>query len=190
MTNSNLQAWLDRDDVELVDTLRAEICQHLKKLKARGDNFYGYAISPGEPYSIENIHPIFNRESDLKPEQNDDLYYRYCVNEWENWEYDEFPKTNKLIDLRNSYFKQLHPKKYPDNPSFEDFILDEFEIAHIEKLLEAILKAAIASKHDGIFDRDNFLVIWFCDLDDEIINRSVKLLNSAKVYQTFMQEFG
>lgn len=194
MTNANLQAWLDRDDVELINTIKLEIRQHLTKLKASGNNFYGYAILPGESYLIQNIFPAFNRESDIKSENSDDsdddIYYRYCVDEWENWEYDEFPKTNKLIDLLNSQFKELHPKKYPDKPSMEDFFLDDFEVAHVDKLLDAILTAMIELKHDGLFDSDKFLIIWFSDSDDDIINKSVKELNSTIVYENFRQEFG
>lgn len=191
MTNANLQAWLDRNDVELINTIKLEIRQHLTKLKASGNNFYGYAILPGESYLIQNIFPAFNCESDIKSENSDDdIYYRYCVDEWENWEYDEFPKSNKLIDLRNSQFKELHPKKYPDKASMEDFFLDNFEMAHVDKLLDAILKAMIGLKHERIFNSDKFLIIWFSDLDDEIITKSVKELNSQTVYETFMQEFG
>ena len=151
MTNAKLQTWLDGDDFELINTIKSEICEHLAKLEVAGDDFYGYAVLPGEFYCIQNIFLVLNRESNIKSENSEDnTYYRYCVDEWENWEYDKFLKSNKLIDLRNSQFKELHPKKYPDKTLIEDFILDKLEIAHVDKLLDAMIEL----KDDGVFDND------------------------------------
>ncbi|BAY95233.1 MULTISPECIES: hypothetical protein [unclassified Tolypothrix] len=76
MTKTDLQAWLDRDDHELVDAIKSEIHDHVAKLHARGDQFYGYAILPGEFDTIHNLVVAFNRESDIAPENVTDSYYR------------------------------------------------------------------------------------------------------------------
>ena len=113
-------------------------------------------------------------------------FYRYSVDEWENYEHGEFSDTNKFIQSLNSQFQQLHFKEDPNN-----FVMDEFEIAHIEKLHNAILRALIDLRDDGIFgSNNNFVIIWISDSDEEIIYQSAKALNSASVYETFMSEFG
>ncbi len=94
--------------------------------------------------------------------------------------------NKKLINSINSQFQQLHVKEDPNN-----FVMDEFEIAHVTKLHNAILKALIELRNDRIFgSNDNFVIIWIPDSDDEIIYQSAKVLNSAFVYETFMAEFG
>ncbi|BAY83810.1 hypothetical protein NIES267_33040 [Calothrix parasitica NIES-267] len=186
MTNTNLLKWLNRDDTELVNTIKSEVGQHVSKIHAISVNFYGYAILPGTSYSVDNLVAAFNRETDITPENTTDTYYRYSVDEWENYEHGEFINTNKLINSINSQFQQLHIKEDSNN-----FLMDEFEIAHVTKLHNAILKALIELRYDGIFgSNDNFVIIWIPDSDDEIIYQSAKVLNSASVYETFMAEFG
>ncbi len=115
MTNTALQAWLDQDDLELVDAIKLEIREHIAKLHARADQFYGYAILPGEFEAIHNLVVAFNRESDIAPENVTNSYYRYSVDEWPNYEHSEFPKSNAIINLRNSQFQELHGNDNPDN---------------------------------------------------------------------------
>ena len=83
-------------------------------------------------------------------------------------------------------FQQLHIKE-----DSNDFVMDEFEIAYVKKLHNAILKALIKLRYDEIFgSQNNFVIIWIPDSDDEIIYQSAKVLNSTTVYETFMTEFG
>jgi hypothetical protein len=184
MTNTDLQAWLDREDIELIDAIKSEIHEHITKLNARSDQFYGYAILPGELYQIDNLVVAFNRESDIAPENFTNIYYRYSVDEWSNYEHGELPKSSAIIDSRNAQFKELHI-----NNKHNDYEMDNWEIAHAEKLLNTILAAMIELRDDGLIGGDkSFAVIWISD--DDIVNKSAKVLNSDAVYQTFIQEFG
>lgn len=181
-----LQKWLNRDNTELVNIIKSQIREHVSKLRTNNVKFYGYAILPGTSYSVDNLVAAFNRETDISPENITDTYYKYSVDEWENYEHDEFRDANKLIESLNLQFQQLHVKEDPNN-----FVMDELEIAHIEKLHNAILTALIELRDDGIFgSNNNFVIIWIPDSDDEIIYQSAKALNSASVYETFIAEFG
>lgn len=182
-----LQKWLNRDDTELINIIKSEIRQHVCKIHASGVNFYVYAILPGTSYSVDRLIAAFNRETDINPENTNDTYYRYSVDEWENYEYGEFNDANKIIESLNSQFQQLHIIKEDPN----NFVMDEFEIAHITKLHNAILTALIELRDDGIFgNSNNFVIIWIPDSDDEIIYQSAKALNSTSVYESFITEFG
>ena len=147
MTDTNLQIWLNRDDTELINIVKSEAREHVAKLHASDVKFYGYAILPlsGALYSAEYLVAAFNREIDISPENVTDTYYRYSVDEWENYEDHEFRDANKLIESLNSQFQQLHVK---DESSF---LMDEFEIVHVEKLHDAILNALIKLRHEGLF---------------------------------------
>ncbi|MBV6624339.1 MAG: DUF4303 domain-containing protein [Rivularia sp. (in: Bacteria)] len=181
-----LQKWLNRDDTELINIIKSEVCQHISKIHAIGVKFYGYAILPGTSYSVDNLVAAFNCKTDISSENTNDTYYRYSVDEWENYVHNEFINTNKLINSLNSQFKELHVEKNVNN-----FVMDEFEIAHITKLHKAILIALNELRHNGLFgNNNNFVIIWIPGSDDEIIYQSAKVLNSACVYETFMREFG
>lgn len=186
MTNDNLTQWLNRDANKLVKTFKLEVSEHISKINAKNGEFYGYAILPGTSYSVDNLVAAFNQETDLSPEHKNDTYYRYSVDEWENYEQNQFRNTNKILDSLNSQFQELHVKENPNN-----FVMDELKIAYINKLHEAILKALLELRRDGIFGNDNnFVVIWIPDSDEEIIFRSAKVLNSVTVYDRFISEFG
>ena len=186
MTNENLQIWLEQDNRELINVIKSDIRQHLSKLRDNNVKFYGYAILPGTSYSVDNLVAAFNCETDISPENIADLYYRYSVDEWQNYEHDELSNASKLIKSLNSQFKDLHFKEDSNN-----FLMDEFEIAYITKLHKAILTALIELRHDGLFgSNDNFVLIWLPDSDDKIIFQSAKALNSALVSHQFISELG
>jgi hypothetical protein len=186
MTNTALQAWLDRDNSELVDAIKLEIREHIAKLHGRGDQFYGYAILPGDFDAIQNLVVAFNRESDIDPENATNSYYRYSVDEWSSYEHGEFPKSSAIIELHNSQFQELHSNDNPD-----DYTLDSWEIAHATKLVNAILQAMTELRHDGLIGGDkSFAIIWIADSDESIMSQSAKALNSDDVYSIFVEEFG
>ena len=186
MTNTALQAWLDQDDLELVDAIKLEIREHVAKLHARADQFYGYAILPGEFEAIHNLVVAFNRESDIAPENVTNSYYRYSVDEWSNYEHGEFPKSNAIINLRNSQFQELHSNDNPDN-----YEMNSWEVAHAIKLLNAILKAMTELRHEGLIGGNkSFAIIWIADSDNSIMPQSAKALNTDAVYKMFVEEFG
>ncbi|HEY9861572.1 MAG TPA: DUF4303 domain-containing protein [Candidatus Obscuribacterales bacterium] len=186
MTNTNLQVWLERNDLELVDAIKSEIYGHIVGLHARGEQFYGYAVLPGEFEAIHNLFVAFNRESDIAPENANSNYYRYSVDEWSNYEHRKFPKSDAIIDSRNAQFKELHI-----NDNLDNHVMDNWGIAHAIKLLTTILTAMNELRHDGLIGGDkSFAVIWIPDSDNGIICQSAKTLNSDTVYKIFMEEFG
>jgi hypothetical protein len=186
MTSAELNAWLHRDDRELVDAIKAEIRNHVNRLHAEGTEFYGYAILPGDTYSIQNLVAAFNAESDLAPERANQSYYRYSVDEWANYEQDQFTGSSRLIESRNAQFRQMHVKENPD-----DYVMDEFEVAHSDKLLESILAAMTELRQEGLFGGEkSFAVIWIPDSEHPIMNKSAEALNSSEVYESFIEEFG
>ncbi len=157
----------------------------MASLHARGFDFYGYALLPGEPYDVNGIVGVTNREADIKVPPTDDQYqyYRLCVDEWENWDHDQFAAANRLLAKANKQFAALHSK----DPS--DYMMDKFEIAHSRALLDAILQGLMAAKNEEVFgDRKPFLAIWIQDSGNTMF-QSVRRLNSKVVYQEFRQVF-
>ena len=73
----------------------------------------------------------------------------------------------------------------------DDYMMDDLEVAHAEVLLESIIQGIEAAKTGGVFGAaDPFLVVWISDSDDEVMERSVRRLNSAAVATDFLSEFG
>ncbi|MEP0917913.1 DUF4303 domain-containing protein [Leptolyngbya sp. DQ-M1] len=185
MTNTELQTWLDRDDFELLDAIKSEIRTHIAKLHAHSTQFYGYALLPGELEAICDLVAAFNCESDIAPEHIASSYYRYSVDEWANYAHSEFPRSSAIIDSRNAQFKKLHRK---DNSN--EYLLDDWEVAHANKLLTTILTAMIELRHDGLLGGEkSFAIIWISDSDHSIMSQSAKAPNSDAIYKTYIQEF-
>lgn len=181
-----LQAWLQSDATELVATIVADVQRHIATLRSKGDTFYGYAVLPGDYCTQPNPASLvvaFNRETDIAPENLEQPYYRYSVDEWQNYVHDGFDDTNSQLESHLAGFKELHTR------ANDSYLLDEYEIAFVEKTNRAILDAMLELKRNGTFGNDTFLIIWFSDSDDEIMNVSAKTLNEAQVYEQYASEF-
>lgn len=185
-SHEQLKAWLESDDLELVATIVAEMQRHVSALQASGDSFYGYAALPGDYCTQPNPAPLvvaFNRELDVAPENSSEAYYRYSVDEWHNYVHDGFDETNVMLASQLAQFRELH------TPADDSYQLDEYEIAFVAKTNRAILDALLELKQNGTFDKDTYVIIWFSDSSDEIMNDSVKALNDAEVYEQYAAEF-
>jgi len=185
-SHEQLKAWLESDCSELIAAIVADIQRHVSTLQSSGDSFYGYAALPGDYCTEPNSASLvvaFNRESDVAPEYSAMAYYRYSVDEWQNYVHDGFDDTNALLESHLAQFKELH------TPIDDSFQLDEYEIAFVAKTNRAILDSLLQLKRIGTFGNDTFLIIWFSDSDDEIMNDSAKALNSAEVYEKYAAEF-
>lgn len=128
-----------------------------------------------------------NSEADIKAPHTDDQYryYRFSVDEWAHWEHDGFAAANVLLAEANKRFSSLHTK------DDDDSMMDEFEIAHSEALLEAVVQGLEVAKAGGMFGSEGlFLVVWISDSDHPIMAESVRRLNSRGVAQEFIAEFG
>jgi hypothetical protein len=149
--------------------------------------FYGYALLPGEPYDIHSLVAVTNTEADIKVPRTDDQYryYRYSVDEWSHWDHDEFAAANAILAEANERFRSMHTK------DDDDFQMDDFEIAHADALLDAVVRGLDAAKAARTFGgAAPFLVVWISDSGHEIMAESVRRLNSTAVAKEFMREFG
>jgi len=182
-----LLRWLAEPRPALAAAVAEGVRAHVAKLRSRGIEFYGYALLPGEPYDIHSLVAVTNTEADIKVPWTDGQYryYRYCVDEWAHWHRDGFAAANALLVEANERFKSMHSK------DAGDYMMDEFEVAHANALLDAVVRGLGSAKHAGVFGRaEPFLVVWISDSGHQIMAESVQRLNSAAVAKEFLREFG
>lgn len=182
-----LRRWLAEPRPALVTAVVEGVRAHVESLRSRGIEFYGYAIHLGEPYDIHRLVAVTNTQDKIKVSSIDTqyCYYRYCVEEWTHWDQDGFTAANPQLVEANEQFRLLHTR------TDDDFVMDEFEVAHTDALLDAIVRGLEAAKAGGIFGASEpFLVIWFSDSSHKIMVESVRRLNSDSVGKEFIQEFG
>ena len=180
--NKALARWLSSEDPKFVDAIVSDIERHVDSLRSNGQSFCGYAILPGdyrtqpEPASIV---VAFSRESELT-----DDFSRFSVNDWQNFVYDGFAKTNSELKSLLNEFRDRHTR-IQDGP-----IIDDYEVAYIEKIDRAILNALLELKRLGVFTDDQFIVIWYSNADCDIVNDSARQLNVPDTYKKFKTQFG
>ena len=187
MTPSALKEWLKEPRPALIAAVADGTRAYVDMLRSRGIEFYGFALLPGEPYDIHSLVAAFNTEADIKIPRSDSryIYYRYSVDEWCHYDREGFAAANALLDAANIQFKTMHTK------AADDIVMDEFEIAHANALLYAIVQGLETAKAGGVFgSSEPFLVVWIADSDDEVVVESARRLNSATVVEEFMREFG
>ena len=177
MNAPELRKWLSQPRLALTAAVAACVQEHVATLRSRGLDFYGYALLPGEPYDIRSLVAAFNCESDITPATDDQeqRYFRYSVDEWQHYESEGFGPANKLLAEASRAFAAMHVKDE------DDCNMDEFELAHSNSLLNAVLEGLEAAKAKGVFGVSSFLVLWIHDSDHEFIVRSAQRLNSASV---------
>jgi hypothetical protein len=184
---SGLREWLNEPSPALVEAVAEGVAAHVDTLRARGIKFSGYALLPGEPYDIHRLTAVTNTEADIKvpPTDKHSRYYRYSVDEWAHWDHDGFEAANALLVEANARFRSLHTK------ADSGYMLDEFEIAHGNALLDAVVDGLQNARAGGVFGAIKpFLVVWISDSGHEIMAESAQRLNSAAVAKEFMREFG
>ncbi len=182
-----LRKWLAEPRSALVAAVAEGVRAHVSELRSSGIRFYGYALLPGEPYDIHNLVAVTNTEADIKvlPTDEQYRYYRYSVDEWAHWDHEGFAAANALLAEANARFAFLHAKDKGNST------LDEFELAHADALLDAVVRGLGTAKHAGGFGgADPFLVVWISDSGHPIMVRSVHRLNSEAVADEFVAEFG
>jgi hypothetical protein len=182
-----LTKWLAEPRPELVAAVTEGVRSHVASLRSRGIEFYGYALLPGEPYDIRSLVAVANTEADIKAPRTDSLYgyYRYSVDEWAHWERDRFMAADGLMAEANQRFRTLHTRADGDRR------MDEYELAHADALLDAIVSGLRAARDGGAFcDADPFLVVWISDSGHRIMAESISRLNPTAVAREAKREFG
>lgn len=170
----------------MVAAVAAGVRSHVAVLKELGVEFYGYALLPGEPYKIDRLAVVTNTDSDVKVARSHAQYsyYRYCVEEWKRWERDQFALANKALAAANQIFASIHTREV------NSYIMDDYEMAHSDALLDAIVCGLDEGRAAGAFgDGEPFLVVWISDSGHSIIRESVRRLNAPGVAETFMSVF-
>ncbi|HEX3628405.1 MAG TPA: DUF4303 domain-containing protein [Verrucomicrobiae bacterium] len=183
MNKETLKEWLASERHELLDGTKQAIRQYVAQLRAQHSDIYGFALLPGETYEIKDLVAAWNRTQDIK---KDGSYYRYCVDEWIHWDHKALSAVTPLIAVLNQQFSGLHSK------DADDFVMDEFEIAHIRAYRSTFTRALRELKSEGVFDfpnADPYLAIWFSDSGSDIIFASVKELNSQRIIDEFKSAF-
>lgn len=169
----------------LIDAVCKGVQEHVASLRARGIDFYGYALLPGEFYDLQNIVAVSNGLADVAVSTDDSQYsyYRFSVDEWKHWYSDGFAAANNVLLDANRRFAAAHTSV--------GFLMDDVQVAYANGLLDSILIGFDQAKQLGTFDGTNpFLVIWISDSSSEIIAESVQRLNQPNVIADFMAEFG
>ena len=187
MDVSALRKWLAEPRPALIDAIAAGVRTHVATVRSHGIDFYGYALLPGEPYDIHSLVAVTNSEAEIDVPRTDDRYsyYRYSVDEWARWDHDGFAAANALLVEANERFQSMHTK------DDGNYVMDEFEIAHADALLDAVVGGLEVAKVNGAFGIvDPFLAVWISDSGHEIMADSVRRLNSEDVVKEFMREFG
>jgi len=182
-----LQEWLVEPRTALITAVANGVRAHVDTLRSRGIEFYGYALLPGEPYDIHSLVAVTNAAEDIKvpPTDGQYCYYRYCVEEWAHWDHDGFAAANALLVEANEAFRSMHSRANNDG------MMDEFEVAHANALLDSLVQGLEAAKADGVFGgSDPFLVVWISDSNHEIMVESARRLNSREMATEFVREFG
>jgi Domain of unknown function (DUF4303) len=186
MDGEALRKWLREPRRALIAAVAAGVRDHVAALRARGTEFYGYALLPGEPYEVTDLVAATNSEADVKVPPSDPLYryYRYSVDEWAHYEPGRFAAAADLLAADHRDFRAMHGKADGDEH------MDEFEVAHARVLLDAVAGGLEAARDGGVFGGETFLAVWISDSGHPIIAESVRRLNPAAVAQQFMAEFG
>lgn len=178
---------------ELVDSLQehfaslqtaviADVKRHLESLRDAGIDFYGYAALPPDYFTAAepaSIAVAYNGESDIDEDNRGEVYYRYSVDEWENYIHDGFETANAQLKTLLPHFEAS--MKIDDD--------GDSKMAFVAAVNQAILNALKALRKDGAFDGVSYVVIWLSDSGDEIMDQSAKALNSAEVYAEYASEF-
>lgn len=187
MDETALRRWLAEPRTALVEAVAEGVREHVAALRSSGAEFYGYALHPGEPYDIHSLVAVTNGEADIEvaPDHEQYRYYRYSVDEWAHWHHDGFALANKLLVEANDRFRSMHSK------AEDDSVMDEFEVAHADSLLDAVVRGLGAAKQAGAFrGAEPFLAVWISDSGHAVMVESVRRLNSEAVAIEFVAEFG
>lgn len=182
MSKNKFVGSLKENFARLRAAVIADVKAHVASLREANIDFYGYAVLPPDYFTADepaSMVVVFNREGDISPDHQGEAYYRYSVDEWENYVYEGFEKGNAELRALLPHFEAS--RKVPD--------MGDTKVAFIDAVNETILDALQSLQKEGTFEGVSYLVVWFSDSIDDIIARSVKKLNDKKVYKEFASEF-
>ena len=176
---------LSENKNEIVKTAVTEICNDIRDLYSKGVDFYGYSIRPSCLYRSSNIDvcSVYNSASDIKVENKESTYYKYCVSEWENFRFEGFEKTNTLLEkFLQQYLHLISSENDIDDENCISLFADMANNAIIDAL--KIVRGTGVLKGESIF-----VIVWYADSQYEVVLESAQALNTDEVYKEFASEF-
>jgi Domain of unknown function (DUF4303) len=171
----------------LIETIKLEVKDSIDKIISTNEDLYGYAILPGDWYEVGTLAAAYNIESDIKTEELEDpIYYRYSVDEWENYDHSIFQKSNAILKpyqeelqkILNIYEDNYDEETTDLKSSFADFIYASTLTALFEY-----------RKEPANYSENIFLAIWVADSSNEIVDQSIMELNPESVSKLFFSYF-
>ena len=167
------------DDIltQLRTSIVADIKNHLNALRQCGIEFYGYALLPPDYYTAYETAAIavaFNQEADVETKNVGNVYYRYSVDEWQNYVHTGFNSSNDVLRMLLSRVRDQD---------------DEIDESLVASIYGAMLDGLVSLRKQRAFGGSPYVVIWLSDSDEPVINQSAQVLNSAEVYAEYATEF-
>jgi len=132
------------------------------------DDVYGYVLYTTD--DLSSIQPVANREGSIPPSTDNYNYYRYNAAEWSEW------GDSGLYEEVNEILEYLIKRS---TLSFH---------SAFEAVVDICFDSMLQLESEGVFGRktdERFLAIFFVDSDEEIMNKSVKALNTPKTFESF-----
>ena len=185
MNPSELQKWLLADEPQLKSAIVSDIKRHVDSLRSASMVFYGYAVLPPDyfhAFDPSSMAIAYNCESDIPDEAREAVGSRYFPSEWKNIVHDCFENSNAEIKKLLTKFRNNHVS------SSDDFIADASELAYTRKIDRTMLDAVVELKSNKTFLPNEFLIVWYNDADQEVVQRSVEILNPKKISSVIAQE--
>ncbi|MGX7666396.1 DUF4303 domain-containing protein [Flavobacterium pedocola] len=172
----NSEKW---DNLKI--SIKTAVSENVTKLKSEHPDLYAYAIHPGDEYEVNELVPSYNTLSKIK---SDDAYYKYSVDEWDNYDTTALNALNPLFTEINNDFRITFSHLERET----DAMYDE-EAKLFTKFMGVILSALKELKaENSVFNfntGNDFVVIWFSDSDSKWIIKAVEELNSKEVHEEF-----
>jgi hypothetical protein len=149
-----LREWLAQPRTELITAVGESVRKHVAAMRANGLELKGYALYTERPrgfFTVDRILAICTIR----------LESRFLFDEWKTWDRSLFEPANVLLAGANARFSVLHPACRRNGRG-----VDEYMVAHVNSLLDAVIEGIAAAKADGVFgDNPPFLAV--CEDDVE-----------------------
>lgn len=174
-SSNTLEELHEKIEGEIFEVLKGEIQTHLDKLKAAGVDFYGYSVQTPNWSDVDQPIVIYNCEHDTADGDQGNAYFRYSVDEWQNYETDALLATTSCLSVVSNDIERLEVDS------------DAKDNVHtsIYKMFARVLSEI---RVERLVAESVVLLIW-CD-DEELMTQFARELNRKNVADAFETEFG
>lgn len=186
---------LDTLIADFKQQLKSALSAHVNQLKGTYPDLYGYAILPGDEFSVSHLVAAFNREGDLEARSHfpgvSETYYRFSVDEWKHYDQTGLGTVTPIIQELVDRYGRLNPTDDWEGWGLGK-VAPRVEAGLLARLHSVLLEAMFELKKTGVFrleQSDLFLAIWISDSHASIMFDSIARLNSDSVVTQFNKEF-